>query len=277
METLMGKRPAPGGPWSAPRRIVFTPLILLALLGSTHADALAQDSAEADKPTGFRVQRIELSLYGGFVGGTTYLELPVLLTRLTNDTALDQVLDYSGNSPSTPVQAPKKVMESGWKSGGSATFYASPNFGLSIFGEYGQQEAVFTGRREIDEVLQDERTEIDRTTVSTFAGGTQIIYHVGRERKYPVRPILSLGFGGILNSFPDADDIGALYLSYGIGVGFPIVGNWRGSVGFDSRVYTWETEEVSLDSTLQFPAVTFGITWRYNVPEDAGEDEAGRF
>lgn len=277
METLMGKRPASSGPWSAPRRIAFTALVVLTSCGWLHEPAFAQEAAGEEQPGGFRVQRIELSLYGGYVGGTTYLELPILGTPLTNDTALDQILDYSGQSPSTPVQAPKKVMESGWKSGGSATFYASPNFGLSLFGEFGQQEATFTGRREIDEVLQLERTEIDRTTVSTFAGGTQIVYHIGRERKYPVRPIVSLGFGGILNSFPDTDDIGALYLSYGIGVGFPILGNWRGSVGFDSRIYTWETEEVSLDSTLQFPAVTIGLTWRYNVPEDAGEDEADRF
>lgn len=278
METRMGKWSASSGPIatirpaSAFRRAVLLTVVLCAGLGLRTLDAFAQEEGEASPGPSFRVQRIELSLYGGMVGGTTYLELPILGTPLTNDTALDQILDFSGEAPSTPVEAPKKLVESGWKSGGSATFYLSPNFGMAIFGEYGKQEAVFSGRRVIDEVLQAERTEIDRTTMSTFAGGAQIVYHVGRERKYPVRPVLSLGFGGILNAFPDTDDIGALYLNYGIGMGFPIKGSWRGYVSFDSRIYTWETEEVALDSTLQFPAVTLGLTWRYVVPEDAEAD-----
>ena len=232
----------------------------------------AQPADEEEDEALFRVQRIELSFYGGYLGGDTYLQLPPLLTPLTNDTALDEILDFSGQSPDPPVEAPTKSIESGWKAGGNAAFYLSPNFGMMLFGEYGRQEAVFTGRRVIDEVLQPNREEIDRADLTTYAGGVQMIYHIGRERKYPVRPFVNLGFGGILNQFSDTDDVGALYFTYGLGLGFPIAGNIRGFVGVDARLFTWETDEVSLNSTLQFPSVLAGLTWRYVVPEDVPDD-----
>lgn len=252
------------------RRVTLV-VAVIAGAASWAASVAAQTDAEPREGI-FSVQRIEISFYGGYIGGATYLELPPLGTPLTNDTALDLILDYRGQVPSTPVQAPKKVIESGWKAGGTAAFHLTPNFGMALFGEYGAQEAVFTGRRVIDEVLQPDREEIDRTTMTSFAGGAQIVYHVGRERKYPVRPLLTLGFGGILNRFPDTDDVGALYLKYGVGLSFPVASKWRGFVTFDSRIFTWETDEVALNSTLQFPGLLAGLTWRYFVPEDADPD-----
>jgi hypothetical protein len=252
--------------------------LLFVLLVLSAQPVLAQ-SEEEEEPL-LRIRRIEMSFYGGMMGGETYLSLPAPLTELTNDTARDDILDFSGEVPDPPVQAPEKEIETGYTVGGRVTFFLNENFGMQLFGEFGQADAVFRGRRVIETEIVDEVTEIDRATMTTFAGGGKVVYHLGREKRNPRRPFVHLGFGGILNQFSDTDDVGALFFTAGGGYGFPIAGGLRGFVSADMRLYTWETDEVSLDSTLLFPSVTAGLTWRYDVPdevfEEVDETSAGR-
>ena len=254
--------------------------LLFVLLVLSGQPVLAQSEEEEEEEPLLRVRRIEMSLHGGMMGGETYLSLPAPLTELTNDTARDDILDFSGEVPDPPVQAPEKEIETGYVVGGRVTFFLNENFGMQLFGEFGQADAVFRGRRVIETEIVDEVTEVDRATMTTFAGGGKVVYHLGRERRNPRRPFVQLGFGGILNQFSDTDDVGALFFTAGGGYGFPITGALRGFVSADMRLYTWETDEVSLDSTLLFPSVTAGLTWRYDVPEevfeDADEATAGR-
>ena len=247
-------------------------LLSVLLLAWSGQPALAQTADEEEEPL-LRVYRIEMSLYGGMMGGDTYLSLPAPLDDLTNDTARDDILDFSGEVPDPPVQAPEKEIETGYVVGGRVSFFLNENFGMQLFGEFGQADAVFRGRRVIEEEIVDEVTEIDRATMTTFAGGAKAVYHLGRERRNPRRPFVHLGFGGILNQFSDTDDVAALYFTAGGGYGFPIAGSVRGFVSADLRLYTWETDEVSLDASLLFPSVSAGITWRYNVPDEVFEDE----
>ena len=263
-----------GAPRCAARILTLAAIAAAAVLSGS--PARAQSPVGQDEASIFRIQRIELSVFGGYLSGANYLDLPPLLDEQTNDTALDQILDFSGNAPDPKVEAPKKDVEAGWMVGGTASFYLTENFGMQLYGRYGKADAVFKGRQVIDSELQDETVEIDRTSITTFAGGGNIVYHLGRERKHPIRPFVNLGFGGILNQFPDTEDVGAIYFLYGGGIGFPVKGSIRGFVQFHQQLYTWETDEVSLDATIQFPQVSAGFTWRYEVPEDFEDPDAKR-
>jgi hypothetical protein len=278
------------------RRIRVCVLLLplgLALVAAP--DAFAQDPdmqrrLDAGRPDDnqsgdglFRVERIEISLSGAWVGAATYLELPPPLTPLTNDTGAQDILDFGGNVPDPEVIAPTKKIEPGWEAGLGTTFYLTPNFGITLTGGIGQSDAVFTGQEvfvEIDptdplgedtlEVVQP-RSEIDRATLTTWTGTAGIIYHILPERKYNTRPFVTLGIGGILNQFPDTDDTSALTWNVGFGVGFPVFKSIRGFVSTGLRFYVWETDEVDLDETLVFPQISAGLVWRYFVPEEEPE------
>jgi hypothetical protein len=247
-------------------------------------DAGRPDDSSSDQGL-FRVQRIEISVFGSWIGGETYLELPPPLTPLTNDTGAQDILDFSGEVPDPEVIAPTKKLEPGWNAGLGTTFYLTPNFGITLSGTIGQADAVFTGQEVFIEPDPDDplgeaeievvqpRSEIDRATITTWTGTAGIIYHVLPERKYSTRPFVTLGIGGILNQFPDTDDVSALTWNVGLGVGFPVFGSIRGFVEAGLQFYVWETDEVDLDQTLVFPEISAGLVWRYFVPEDEPEEE----
>jgi hypothetical protein len=267
------------------RRIGICVLLLpfgLAALAVTPAGAQTASDDEDDDRL-FRVERIEISGFGGWIGGETYLELPPPLTPLTNDTGAQDILDFSGEVPNPEVIAPTKKIEPGWMAGFSTTFYLTPNFGISLKGTFGQSETVFTGQEvfiepdpedplglDTIEVVQP-RSEIDRAKLRTWTGEAGIIYHILAERKHNTRPFVTLGIGGILNQFPETEDVSALTWNVGLGVGFPVYKSIRGFVSGGLKFYVWETNEVDLDQTLVFPEVTAGIVWRYMVPEEEVE------
>jgi hypothetical protein len=248
----------------------------------------AESAADADKGTPLmQIRRIELSLFGGMLGGDTWLDLPAIQDeQLTSDRGASRILDFSG-TPQPDLRAPRKNFESGWMLGGTATFYVGSNFGLQLNGSYGQLDAVLTGRT----VTDPTRYEVDRLRVGVVRGGGNVIYNIGREVKLPIRPFVTLGFGGILlqelglsSNISESGagseegssvepsttrDVTALYFQYGLGVSAPLIGNFRAELGANFSLYTFETDEVALDATIQFPAAYVGIAGRYEVPEEA--------
>lgn len=258
---------------NARRRFAFATLAVgAALVALAPVDAAAQPPVDEDEERTLRVERIEMSLYGGWIGGDTYLDL-IVPGPLTNDTASDDILDFDGRSPDPPVDGPQKKIEPGIAGGLHSAFFLNRNFAFAIYGEYGRSEAVFRGTPREDGEIGELEVEIDRATMTTFAGGVEFAYHLGNERRTTRRPFVNLGFGGVLNQFANTDDVGALYFQAGAGYGFGITESLRGFVQGTLRLYTWETDEVSLDATLLFPSIRAGITWRYIVPEEPAEDE----
>jgi hypothetical protein len=247
----------------------------------------AESAADAGRGTPLmQIRRIELSLFGGLLGGDTWLDLPAIADeQLTSDRGASRILDFSG-TPQPELRAPRKTFESGWMLGGSATFYVGSNFGLQLNGSYGQMDAVLSGHTVTDRT----RYEVDRLNVGVVRGGGSVIYNIGREAKLPIRPFVTLGFGGILlqelgissnieergggtsgTSFETSTtrDVTALYFQYGVGVSAPLFGSFRAELGANFSLYTFETDEVALDATIQFPAAFIGLAWRHDVPEDA--------
>lgn len=278
-EALSRPRGEGAAPW---RSCVALATLLLLLLPaplmaqsvdelSAAADAEEIADEEASEGSLFQVQRIDVHLFGGYTGGDTYLELPPVTSPLTSDTASDEILDFSGN-PAEDLglaEAPEKELEPGWRVGTQATFYLSEAFGMFFRGQVGRTDAVLTGQRGLDQP----REEFDRATVTTYQGGAGAIYHIGRARKFTtVRPYVNLAFSGILHSFESIDDVSELSFSVGGGVTFPLSDSFRGQFGVNAQLFSWETEEVSLDETLLIPEVTLGVIWRYDVPERTEEE-----
>lgn len=231
----------------------------------------------------FTIKRIELSAFGGWYGGATILDLPPVAPE-TNDLGATDILDYSGDPLGTPIypgqiDAPVKELENGWMAGMTATFFLSDAFGLEILGAYGKTEASITGQylnpENVEEANQenphpfydpsqlDGRFEWDRSSTNFMMGGINMIYIVGQRK---LRPFVHLGFGGILNSFPDTDDTGALYFQYGGGLRYPVTDTVSLKLSLLGTLFTWDQEEVARNETITYPMATLGLVWRYDVP-----------
>lgn len=248
---------------SGPRLRASLAVLLLALFALPLA-AMAQESPEEESSRGLlEVERIELNFYGGSLRGDTYLELDDTFydEEFTFDIGDRDLFDFSGD-PLVNIRAPQKEIENGNTYGASVTFYLSENFGMQLHGAYAQADAVLSGK----DPGSDERYEWDRSSVDIIAGGASVVYHLGREKKMKVRPYFDLGFGGILTKFDAVDDVGALFFQYGTGVTFGLFGPMRLQLGVGSKLFTFDTEEVSLASTVNLATFSVGLTWRHDVP-----------
>jgi len=227
----------------------------------------------------FQVVRIELALFGGVVGGDSFLELPDILDEeQTFDTGAAQIVDFN-NVPRQDLRAPLKYIQDGRMIGGTASFYLGTNFGMQLTGSWATAEAVLTGHS----AENKNRFVADRSDMDLITVGGNIIYNLGKERKWRgMRPFVNLGFGGILNKFPGVDDVGAVYFNYGGGLSYPVWNQFRLEAMAHWRLYTWDTDEIARDETVQLPTVSFGIAWRHDVPppeapatESSEEEAAG--
>lgn len=229
----------------------------------------------------FQVVRIELAMWGGFLGGDSFLQLPDILDEnQTFDTGAAQIVDFNGQ-PRKDLRAPLKYLQDGRLIGGTASFYLGPNFGMQLSGSWATAEAVLTGHAGNGRRFVADRSDVDLITV-----GGSIVYNLGKERKWRgMRPFVNLGFGGILNKFPGVDDVGAVYFNYGGGLSYPVWNSWRVEAMAHWRLYTWDTDEIARDETVQMPTVSIGFAWRHDVPdpeettesmEEATAPEAGR-
>ncbi len=246
--------------------LAVAPVVLV--LSSSIALAQAPAVAEEDEGTGatIEVKRIELTLFGGSQSGAQYLDLPALFDEIrTFDQGADDILDFQGAAMPSNIRAPRKEYETSPVLGGSASFYLGPSFGFQLYGSYTSTTAILTGF-DINDPLE-ERFEVDTSDMTIMAGGTNIIYNLGNERKTKIRPYFQLGFGGILNQFPEQDDVGGLYFLYGAGLSLPIKGPVRFQAGAHYTLYSFDQDEIAQDSVINTPSFTIGLTWRHDVPE----------
>lgn len=261
---------SPIAPWLT---ISIASLLLLTTLFQA-APSLAQGSSSAGGSS-FGLNRIELSLYGGWFGGATFLDLPVI-AEAANDLGATDILDFSGNPLGRPhypgqIDAAKKEIEDGWMAGFGAAFFLSPSFAIELVGSYGSSEASVTGQYVDQENLPEEdptpgRFEWDRSSMDWIMGGANMLYVFSPDRK--VKPFVQLGLGGILNRFPKTDDTGALYFSFAAGARYQLSERLDVEAQYQSVLFTWDQDEVALNETVQYPMVTLGLVWKYEVPEE---------
>lgn len=270
------------GPVTALAAIGLAGLLALAPAATAQvperANVLEEGEAEGVEPGLFSVERIELTTFGGRMWGADYLALPDIFDPdRTFDTGANDIQAFSPDTDLRGIRAPRKTIEDGIYLGGAASFYLSPNFAMQLFGQYGQSEAVITGLRGDG---SEDRVEYDRSDVTMLSGGGNILYHIGKEKKRRggrklFRPYVNLGFGGILNKFPETDDATSVYFLYGGGISTPLGENFRAQLGANFQLFTWETEETSLDETITIPTVGLQLVWRYDVPPPVVEEAPG--
>jgi hypothetical protein len=221
----------------------------------------------------FQVQRIELSLFAGPFFGATYLQLPDIFdVQRTRDLGASDILDFSGRplraADSSPIRAPHKKLENGTLFGGAATFYLSDRFGLELRGVYGKTQATVTGHTDRNPTVY----EWDRSNVSVYQGGANMVYQVSRGK---LRPYFNLGFGGILNNYPRTRDVGALYFLWGGGLHYPLSPRLSAQLSVDASLYSYKNNEIIFNETITLPMISAGLTWRHDVPPAPAVVEPG--
>jgi hypothetical protein len=256
--------------------VLFLSLLLLSPLG-----ALAQPKKKDDSSHQLgQIHRIELSIFGGLFGGVTYLSLPPVAPQ-TTDLGAAQILDFDGDLLAQPkypgqIDATHKSVESGHFGGMSATFFLTDAFGLELIGAYGQSNAKITGQYQdpagvdtnnpfYDPSQADGRFEWDRSNISWVQGGANMTFIFGQRT---LRPYLLLGLGGVLNSFPNSDSMGALYFQYGGGLRYELNERLAIKLGVSSALFTWTQDEVDLNRAVQYPTASIGVVWKHKVPEE---------
>jgi hypothetical protein len=264
--------------------------ILLALLSLLLANSAAAQPTKKDddaRKLG-QIRRIELSFFGGWFGGVTYLSLPPI-AALTTDLGASQILDYEGDLLAQPkypgqIDAIEKSVDSGYFGGLSATFYLTEAFGLELIGAYGQSQAKITGQYQDPNGVDTEnpfydpsqgagRFEWDRSDMTWVQGGANMVFVFGKRT---LRPYLLLGLGGVLNSFPNSDSVGALYFQYGGGFRYELSDRLALKMGISSSLFSWNQDEVDLNRAVQYPMASIGLIWKHEVPEEVYKDDASK-
>ncbi len=243
-----------------------------------------KEGKDESSPSSGTIKRIELSLFGGWFGGVTYLDLPPI-APLTTDLGASNILDFNDDPLAPPkypgqIDATRKFVEDGYFGGITATFFVSDAFGLELIGAYGKSQTAVTGQyRDIELVDKDHpfydpsqdqgRFEWDRSDMSWIQGGINMVYVFGKRK---LKPYVLLGVGGLLNSFPNASSTGALYFQYGGGFRYVLSDDLDMKIGLSSTLFTWDQDEVSLNRTVQYPMASIGLIWKYQVPAEVYQD-----
>jgi len=259
-------------------------LALFSLLLATSAAAQSKKKDENERKLG-QIRRIELSVFGGLFGGVTYLSLPPIAPQ-TTDLGASQILDFDDDLLAQPkypgqIDAVQKSVDSGYYGGLSATFYLTDAFGLELIGAYGQSQAKITGQYQdptgvdtqnpfYDPSQADGRFEWDRSDMTWVQGGANMVFIFGKRT---LRPYLLLGLGGVLNSFPNANSVGALYFQYGGGLRYELNDRLAIKMGVSSALFSWSQDEIDLNRAVQYPMASIGVVWKHEVPPEAYQDD----
>ncbi len=262
-------------------------LALLALLLSTSASAQPKKKDENEHKLG-QIRRIELSFFGGWFGGVTYLSLPPIAPQ-TTDLGAAQILDFSDDLLAQPkypgqIDATEKSVDSGYFGGLSATFFLTDAFGLELIGAYGQSQAKITGEYQdpngvdmqnpfYDPSQANGRFQWDRSDMTWVQGGANMVFIFGKRT---LRPYLLIGLGGVLNSFPNANSVGALYFQYGGGFRYELSDRLALKMGISTALFSWSQDEIDLNRAVQYPMASIGIIWKHEVPPEAYQDDTSK-
>jgi hypothetical protein len=259
-------------------------LLVLLLAGVGRAQEPPNQKDEDTQRALGHIKRIEISVFGGYFAGLKFLSLPPLAPD-TTDLGSSEILDFDGDALTQPkypgqIDAVEKKVQNGVFAGASATFYMTDAFGLELIGAYGRTKAKITGQYldpssvdqnhpKFDPSQLDGRFEWDSSDMNWIQGGVNMVYVFGKRT---LRPYLLLGFGGVLNSFPNADSVGALYFEYGGGFRYELREGLALRLGLSSSLFSWSQKEVDLNRSVQYPMVSFGVIWKHIVPPEVYQD-----
>ncbi len=276
-------------------------LICGLLLAGTAAGqpAVADDPLEAAPPAereltwkDYSVKAYTIQVFGGWLGGAEYLNLPVKGPR-TFLPGPDLVMSYSGSwwearegeggLDYNKYDGPIKKIEDGYTIGLRIGSYLADQFHLDIGFAYSSTEAVLTmANKEDPENLV--REEIDRDpNVQVLRGSLQMMYDLDDFAFLGFSPYLGLGFGGILNRFSNLPDVGGLFLIGTFGMRNRLTQDVSFFLQADLTTFAMSRDELHYNKTVTYKDLSAGVSFFFDtVPaeiralHDAQKADRGR-
>jgi hypothetical protein len=257
---------------------VFCSLILLMLATS----ALAQEQAEADDPLAgegeieetwdsYKVKAYTIQVFGGLFGGDEYLNLPLMGDQTQVEEGTQRVMSFDGSwweldeLDYTVYDAPIKEIEDGITAGVRVGTYLSNEFHLDLVFSYTKTEAYLSMINQ-DDPENPVREEIDRDdNVQILRGALEMMYDINDFSLFGFRPYLGFGFGGVITSFSNLEDVGGLFLIGTGGLRTNITESTSAFVQFDLTTYAMSRDELNYTETVTYTDITAGLAFFVDV------------
>jgi hypothetical protein len=276
-------------------RCVLTAIALCSFMLTNTAigqEGAADDPLESsilDEPeltwSDYTVKAYTVQIFGGWFGGTQYLNLPLTGPR-AQYAELPLIMSYSGDwwqhgteegelnyhrpTRSGPGwDSPIKTIEDGITLGLKLCSYIGNQVHIDLLFAYSSAQASLTmvNREDEDNVY---RAEIDRDpNVQVLRAAMQISYDIHELSLVGLRPYLGIGFGGVLNRFSNLPDRGGLFLIGTFGLQRQLTDTFAFFVQGNLTAFAMSREELHYTKTVTYKDVSAGISLYFDaVPAD---------
>lgn len=231
------------------------------------ADPLADEGVEEETWDTYKVKAYSIQLFGGLFGGDEYLNLPVMGDQTYVEDGSQRVMSFDGTLWELDeldyniYDAPIKEIEDGITGGVRIGTYLSDNFHLDLAFSYTQTEAYLSMINK-DDPENLVREEIDRDdNVQILRGAVEMMYDLHTVNFFGFEPYLGFGFGGIITSFSNLEDVGGLFLIGSAGMRYHVTESTSAFFQFDLTTYAMSRDEVHYNQTVTYTDIFAGVSF----------------
>ncbi len=242
----------------------------------------AEAPAEPETWADFSIKAYKIRFFGGWFGGSEYLNLPVRGPRSFEEAGAQRVMSFDGTwwEPGEldyrKYDGPVKRIEDGKTFGMTIAAYLADNFHMDITASYTTTQAVLT-MMNIENRNAQFREEIDRDdSVSIYRGSLQLMYDLAGFRVLGFSPYLGFGFGGVINRFSNLDDVGELMLIGTAGVQRRFGDRLEVFMQANLSNFSMAREELHYTTSVTYTDLSGGVSFFFDVvpPEIRAQHEA---
>ncbi len=238
-------------------------------------DPLAEEGEVEETWDSYKVKANTVEVFGGLFGGDDYLNLPLMDDQTFVEEGTQRVMSFDGSFWELDeldyniYDAPIKEIEDGVTGGIRVGTYLSETFHLDLVFSYTRTEAFLSMINQHDED-NPVREEIDRDdNVQIMRGALEMMYDINAVDVFGIKPYLGFGFGGVITSFSNLEDVGGLFLIGSAGLRRQFSDNVSAFTQFDLTTYSMSREELHYDKTVSYIDISVGVSFFVDiVPPD---------
>ncbi|MBD3220972.1 hypothetical protein GF314_06985 [bacterium] len=234
-------------------------------------DPLADEGEVEETWDSYKVKAYTVQVFGGLFGGDDYLNLPLMDDQTYVEEGTQRVMSFDGSLweldelDYTIYDAPIKEIEDGVTGGVRVGTYLSESFHLDLVFSYTRTEAYLSMINQHDEE-NPVREEIDRDdNVQIMRGALEMMYDINDVDIFGIKPYLGFGFGGVITSFSNLEDVGGLFLIGSAGLRRHFSDNVSAFAQFDLTSYSMSREELHYDKTVTYTDISVGLSFFVDV------------
>jgi opacity protein-like surface antigen len=242
------------------------------------AEALPEPETWQD----YTVKAYTIRIFGGWFGGSEYLNLPVKGPRTFEVIGANRVMGYDGTWWELDeldyriYDGPVKRINDGYTLGLTIGQYLADHFHIDVTFAYSATEAVLTMVNTEDSDNQF-REEIDRdSNVQVYRASLQLTYDLDTFSLLGFNPYIGFGFGGVINRFSNLPDVGELFLTGTAGFQRRFGNGTAFFVQASLSSFSMSRDELFYTTSVTYTDVSAGISFYFDVvpPEIRAQHEA---